>query len=75
VDALKDTGDVLLTGARSVPTLTTGAASSASKTVVVPAATPLGTYRLLACADDTFKVLESDEANNCREAATPVIVQ
>ena len=37
-------------------------------------ATPLGTYCLLACADDTKVVTETDEGNNCRASAARVQV-
>ena len=64
-NALKDGADVLLTGNRSVPALLAGATSSGSTTVTVPATTALGTYYVLACADDKLVVNEADEANNC----------
>ena len=41
-----------------------GATSTGSRTITVPTTTPVGSYRLLACADDTLKIDESDEANN-----------
>ena len=74
VDPLKDGGDTLLTGYRSVPILAGGAMSSGPRTVTVPAAAPPGTYRLLACADDLLAVKESDEANNCLASATTIVV-
>jgi subtilase family serine protease len=43
-------------------------------TVTIPTATAPGTYLLLACADDTKLVVESDEGNNCRASASAVIV-
>jgi subtilase family serine protease len=54
--------------------LAPGASSSASITVTVPSSTPLGTYDLLACADDQKVVAETNEANNCRAAAMQVSV-
>jgi subtilase family serine protease len=74
LDALKDGGDVLLTGSRWVSSLTAGAVSSGGSTVTVPATAPLGTYRVLACADDLLAVKESDETNNCVASATALIV-
>lgn len=65
VDTIKDPGDQLLSGARLVDVLTSGASSEGSRLVTVPAATAFATYRLLACADDQKKVPESDEGNNC----------
>jgi hypothetical protein len=74
-DTTKSAGDVLLTGSRSVPALAAGASSSGTVTVGVPGATALGTYFLLACADDLGAVAESNEGNNCRASATTVQVQ
>ena len=42
--------------------------------MTVPATTALGTYYVLACADDTLVVNEADEANNCIAAGTTIIV-
>jgi len=65
-DTTKGAGDTLLTGSRSVPALGPGASSSGSTTVTIPASTADGGYYLLACADDTGVVSESNESNNCR---------
>ena len=72
-DAQKATG-VLLTGSRSVGSLAAGQTSSGSATVTVPAAIPLGTYYLLACADDQSAVVEASETNNCVASTAAVIV-
>ena len=74
-DGVKNAGDVLLTGPRSVGSLAAGASSSGSRLVTVPLSTSLGTYRVLACADDTSKVPEQDNANNCRASATTITIQ
>jgi subtilase family serine protease len=74
LDAVKDAGDVRLTGYRSVPVLAGGAVSSGPRTVAVPATAPLGTYRLLVCADDLLAVKETDEANNCVASVTALVV-
>jgi hypothetical protein len=74
LDKLKDTSDVLLTGSRAVPALAVGATSSGTVSVTVPLTTPLGTYYLLACADDLKVVPESKEGNNCRAATLQVQV-
>jgi hypothetical protein len=74
LDAAKGAGDVLLSGTRSVPALTGGASSVGSRLVTVPAAAALNTYRLLACADDSAKVPESNEGNNCTAASGSVVV-
>jgi subtilase family serine protease len=70
----KTGGSTLLTGSRTVGSLEAGASSDGSKTVTVPISTALGTYYLLACADDRARVTEIDEANNCAVAATQVTV-
>ena len=74
LDGAKDGSDILLGGSRSVPILPPGATSSGSKSVTVPAATPLGTYRVLACADDSSKLAESNEGNNCRASGSTLVV-
>ncbi len=74
LDAAKSAGDVMLSGTRSAPALPGGASSLGSRLVTVPATTALNTYRLLACADDSAKVSESNEGNNCTAAAGSVVV-
>jgi subtilase family serine protease len=65
VDQQRGTGDKLLTGSRSVPALAAGYFSSGTVDVTIPAATTPGTYHVLACADDTSVVPETNEGNNC----------
>ncbi|MGO8991163.1 MAG: DUF3443 family protein [bacterium] len=69
---VKDAGAVLLTGSRSIPGLAPGATSKGTVTVKIPFNTPDGIYYLLACADDTNKVAESNETNNCIASSTQV---
>jgi hypothetical protein len=64
----------LLTGTRAVPVLAVNATSTATVTVTIPTDTVLGTYFLLACADDVHVVAESNETNNCRASAGTVQV-
>jgi hypothetical protein len=71
-DTQKSAGDVLLGGSRSVAGLTAGQSSSGSASVTIPAETPLGTYYLLACADDLNAVTETKEGNNCLASAATV---
>src|SRR5262249_51833341 len=73
-DKLKDSGDTLLSGNRGVPLLVPGATNSGGRIVTVPTNTPLGTYFLLACADDTKVVIETNENNNCVASQTSVVV-
>jgi subtilisin family serine protease len=73
-DTTKSSEDKLL-GTRSVPALEPGAASTGTQTVTVPTTTTLGTYYLLACADDSLTVAESNETNNCIASAALVQVK
>jgi hypothetical protein len=73
LDASKNTGDKLL-GGRNVPALSANGASTATVTMTIPNNTILGSYFLLACADDTGLVLESTETDNCRASTTKVQV-
>ena len=66
--------DTLLAGSRTVATLAAGAQSAGTTTVTIPLTTPPGTYRLLACADDTQVVAEASDANNCRATAATIVV-
>ena len=75
LDRVRNTGDRLLTGARSVGALAPNATSTGTTTVTIPAATPVGTYVLLACADDTSTNIESNEANNCTAAIGSVSIK
>jgi subtilase family serine protease len=69
----KNTASTLLSGSRQIPGLTAGASSSGTSTVTVPSNMAAGSYYLLACADDTNLVAETNESNNC--AATPSKLQ
>src|SRR5439155_34341 len=67
-------GARLLTGSRAVPSLASSETSSGTVTVTVSAGTAGGTYFLLACADYTLVVPETNESNNCKASATQVTV-
>src|SRR5262249_27516577 len=69
LDAVKNAGDTLLIGTRSVPALAVSAFNSGTANVTIPDTTPLGAYYVLACADDRASVVESDEGNNCVASA------
>ena len=73
LDGVKNAGDTLLAGSRGVAGLAAGASQSGTVTVTIPAATPLDTYFLLACADDLNIVAESNEGNNCIASATAIV--
>jgi len=74
LDGLKNAGDRLLTGFRTVAGLAPFTPSTATTVVTIPAATPAGDYFLLACVDDTSVVIESVETNNCRASTNKVRV-
>jgi subtilase family serine protease len=74
LNSVKDSADVLL-GSRAVASLAPGSSLSGNTTVPVPPSTPVGTYFVLACADDMDTVRESDELNNCRASGALVIVK
>jgi subtilase family serine protease len=74
LDRVRNTGDRILAGNRAVSALAPNAASTGTTTLTIPAATPLGTYVLLACADDTSTNSESNESNNCTAAAGSVSI-
>jgi len=60
-----DGDDIAFTATRTVTSLGIGASTTtASTSLVVPAATPLGTYYICAKADSANTVPEGDEANN-----------
>ncbi len=74
LDQVKSTSDKKLTGSRSVPGLGAGLASTGTVMVTIPSGTTLGTYSLIACADDSKVVVEAVETNNCRTSTTQVTV-
>jgi CARDB len=61
-------------GARAVPALAAGETSTGSFTVTIPLSVPAGYYLLLACADDTNLIVETNETNNCKASALAVRV-
>jgi subtilase family serine protease len=73
LDTARSAQDVVV-GVRGMGTLGPGVPSTGPALATVPAGTATGTYFLLACADDTAQVVEASETNNCRVAATTVVV-
>jgi hypothetical protein len=57
-----------------VPALAAGVDSSGTVNVTIPKSTPPGLYWVLACADDTNVVAESNESQNCKASGTQVKV-
>jgi subtilisin family serine protease len=74
LDALKDAGDKRMKGAHGVPVLAAGAEHTKTRKITIPGNTVPNTYFLLACADDTKKVVETNEGNNCKASATTIVV-
>ena len=74
LDVLKNGGDRLLTGFRTVAGLAPRTPSTATTAVTIPAATPAADYFLLACVDDTSVIIESIETNNCLASKNKVRV-
>jgi len=75
LDGVKSGEDRLLVGSRPVPgPLPPNTPSSGTILVVIPTTTPIGTYYLLACTDNTAWVIESNDANNCRASGGTVQV-
>ena len=71
----KSAGDIRFDRARATPSLEAGLSyPGPAITVTIPSTTPLNTYYLLACADDTAVVTELDDGNNCRASTTTVQV-
>jgi hypothetical protein len=73
-DTVRSGGDLLLGGSRSIPALSPGQSSSGTVTVTIPVGTAAGIYFVLACADDTNLVAETNEKNNCIASVTTVTV-
>jgi hypothetical protein len=65
VDRQKSAGDLLL-GFRDVPALGPHRTSKKTVSATIPTGTPVGSYYIVACADDPDKVLESSETDNCQ---------
>src|SRR3954454_23103434 len=72
LNKVKDTGDLLLVGGRTVSGLAAGKSSAGKTQVTVPLETATNTYFLLACADDLGMVPEGNETNNCRASGGTV---
>ncbi len=62
----KDKKDKLLNESNTVQALDVAASSSGSTSVTIPANSKPGSYYIIACADDTKSVTESNEKNNCK---------
>ena len=66
LDAQPSENDQLLDGRHGVPALKPDDADRAMTSVTIDATANPGSYYLVACADDTDKVSESNEGDNCK---------
>ncbi len=62
----KNNKDILLINSSAVQVLNAAASSFLTTSVTIPANTRTGSYYMIACADDTKQVSESNENNNCK---------
>jgi subtilase family serine protease len=67
-----DASDIVV-GTRVVPPLDPGTTSTGTTTIVVPAGTPAGYYRVIAKADGDQTVAETSETDNTRVAVLQVL--
>lgn len=66
--------DPALVGRPAVRALARGGSATVKANVRIPATVKPGPWFLIACADSSAKVRESNEANNCRTAGVPISV-
>jgi len=62
-------------GLRSVSRLSPKRSSHGSANARVPETVAFGVYSLVACADASSAVREANERNNCRKAATTIVIK
>jgi len=69
-----DGDDIAFTATRTVASLGAGGTSTASTSLLIPSTAPLGTYYVCVLADRDNTVAETNETNNTRCTATPIVV-
>jgi hypothetical protein len=74
LDPDKNNTDVLL-GSRNVSGLAQGVSSGGAATVTVPVNLTIGSYFIVACANSTQTVIESNETNNCHASGALITVK
>jgi hypothetical protein len=74
LDPVKSTDDRVLAAIRTVPGLAAGASHGGTVTLTIASTTPLNTYFVLACADGTSLIVETNETNNCTASGSPVTI-
>ena len=72
---LSANGQRTAVGRRLLARLGSHRSSTGSATATAPATLEVGAYSLVACADGARAVRETNERNNCRIAATKVVVK
>jgi hypothetical protein len=75
LDTNKDDSDILLKGSRTLKKIKDGKSSNGKTKVTIKKNTPPGEYYLIVCADDTNKVSESNETDNCTASQTTINVK
>jgi hypothetical protein len=75
LDTIKDDSDIALKGSRTLKKLKEGKSSNGKTRVTIKKSTPPGEYYLIVCADDTNKVSESNETDNCTASNTTITVK
>ena len=63
-NATLGTGDILLSGSRTVPILAAGGVSAGDTDLTIPPGTAVGSYYVIAKADGGGAILETSETNN-----------
>lgn len=74
LDGVHVAAGTLSLGRRSVGALAASGTDSGSASVTVQGGTPPGTYYVLACADRSNAITETDETNNCTASAATMAV-
>lgn len=74
-DAIRDPDDIHLAASRRVPRLRPNRSSRGDTTIRIPSSVAVGSYRLIACADDLNRIHESRERDNCAATASPIAVK
>jgi CARDB len=74
-DRTRNIGKATALARRSVGLLKPGRSSAGSVAATVPLTLDTGAYSLVACADAPGAVMETSEKNNCRTAATRIVIK
>ena len=69
LDRRRDRADLRLSGRRRVRALRPGKSATGAQRVRLPTTAPLGSFRVIACADDLDRIRERRDGNNCRASS------